>query len=483
MSLRRSALVLSLIVAVLLVNASAASALRAYNQTPVTIVDNTGVVPAPSVGMRAPGTISSMYLAFNGLTHAWPKDLDIALESPSGKVSLLMSDACGGTPLSNASFEINQESLWPLFPEFGACSGGIYRPANYEAPLDTFTSAPGASLSLGLDSFTGEDPNGIWKLHIQDDSQDDSGSLASWTLNVESYVDPSLGYTRVPATGGGSSTDVAVVMSKEIKLPRPIADVDVVLKDLSHRFPEDLNILLVSPAGSGVVLMSDACGSISLLRSNFRFDDAAPTMLPDEGNVAECQPVSATVKPSDAETLETAIAGAPAGPYSPGLGVFNGQSATGTWRLYLLDDQAGSEAYIKDFELAITQVPTKQLKVGRASLKYKKSGKKKILASGRVALSGATLATGECAGTAKTTFQTKSTRKKGKKRVTVYKRVGATNSRLRLVKGKCEVSVSAKLAKKYSGKKLRLVVQYQGGDYLSPFKRNLSVKVKRLKFS
>lgn len=479
MRVRRLSLVFALVIAGLLANASVASALRAYYQSPVTIADNSGVVPAPSVEMRAPGTISSLYVNIVGLTHGWAKDLDIALQSPSGKLVMLMSDACGGFAMPATTFEFQSEGAYPSLNENAGCPSDVYLATNFGSG-DTFASAPGVPLSVGLESFHGEDPNGTWKLHIEDDNGSDAGSLASWTLNVESYVDPSLGYTRVPLTGTGSSGETSVVMSKEVKLPRPIADVDVVLKDLSHRFPDDLDILLVSPTGSAVVLMSEVCASVSLLRSNFRFDDAAPTMLPDGFNIAECQAASASVKPTDAESIETAIAGAPNGPYSPTLGVFNGQNASGTWRLYLLDDQGGAEGYIKDFELAITQVPTKSLTPGRLSLKFKKSGSSRILASGRISLTGPAVSATECAGTFKSSLQTKKTRKKGKKRVTTYSRVASVRSKLRLVKGKCGVDLSAKLAKKFAGKRLRLALNYRGGDYLSSFKRNFAVKVKRV---
>lgn len=483
MRVRRLGLVIAVVTLGLLAQASVASAFRGYNTMAVAIPNSGAVTPVPSVQMRAPGTISSVYVSINGLSHTHAGDIDIAIESPSGKFVVLMSDSCGAEDLNSVGYEFNPDPFWPLFPQASGCSSGVYQPVNYGVGADTFSTAPGAIFSSDLSAFIGDDPNGLWKLHIEDDSGGDSGSLASWSVGVETNVDPALGYTRVPATGTGGTSESAIAIAKDVKLPRAIADVDVVLNDFSHGFPEDLNVLLVSPAGTAVVLMSDSCGGASLLRSNLRFDDSAPTTLPDATVPAECQQSSATVKPFDAEELETVLKGAPNGPYSPALSAFNGQSANGTWRLFLLDDQSGSEGYLKDFELAITQVPTKSMKPGRAALKFKKSGSSKILVSGRVPLTGPVVSAAECSGSFRSSLQTKKTRKKGKKRVTTYSRVASVRSKLRLVKGKCGVNVSAKLPKKFAGNKLRLFLNYRGGDYLSPFDGKSTIKIKRVKFS
>lgn len=483
MRVRRLGLVFALVTLGLLAQASVASASRAFNTSAVAIPLSGGVTPAPSVQMRLPGTISLVYVSLNGLSHTHSADLDIAIESPSGKFVVLMSDACGSEDLNSVGYEFNPDTFWPIFPEASGCSSGLYRPANHGGVADTFSTAPGAVFSSDLSAFNGDDPNGLWKLHIEDDTGGDSGTLGSWSIGIETNVDPALGYTRFPATGTGNASASAVAVAKELKLPRTIADVDVVLKDLTHGFPEDMNVLIVSPAGTAVVLMSDTCGAASLLRSTLRFDDSAPASLPDGNGIAECQQSSATVKPFDAEEPETVIKGAPNGPYSAGLNAFNGQSATGTWRLFLLDDQGGSEGYLKDFELAITQVPTKSMKPGRAALKFKKSGSSKILVSGRIPLTGPAVSATECSGSFRSSLQTKKSRRKGKKRVTTYPRVASVRSKLRLVKGMCGVDVSANVPKQYAGKRLRLFLNYRGGDYLSRFEGKSMVKIKRVKFS
>lgn len=491
MKLRKLSVVLAAVVVGLLTQASLANAYLAGTETASTIADFGPTVPIPSIEMRAPGTISSISVELNNLSHTFARDLDIAVEAPDGQLVMLMSDACGPATISGLYLGFSPTNVTAI-PEDAPCTNGNYATADYGTTNDPLTSKPGANYSLSLSSLIGIDPNGVWKLHIEDDTDLDGGSLGSWAIRIDTDVAPSLGLTRLPETGEGGPSTPAVVMSKDVSDSGSITDVDVVLRDLTHVVGTDLDVLLVSPGGTGVVLMSDQCGGTSLLRADFRFDDAAPIMLPDSNSIAACQVSSATLKPFDAGDVETAIPGAPAGPYSTSLSAFNGQSASGTWRLYLHDDLDSSSAsfgYIKDFDLAITQAPApaaqtvKQLKLGRAAIKYKKSGKSKILASGRIPLIGDVVTAGECSGTAKATFQVKTTRKKGNKRVTSFSRVSAVKASLTSVNGGCGVNVSAKLAKKYSGKQLRLVVDFAGNAAIAPVKGNASVKVKRLKFS
>jgi hypothetical protein len=99
-----------------------------------------------------------------------------------------------------------------------------------------------------------------------------------------------------------------------------------------------------------------------------------------------------------------------------------------------------------------------------------------------VALAGEALTPGECAGSVKSSFQTKVVKKKGKKKVTSYKQVTSVSSALSEKSGKCGFDISAKLPKKYSGKKVRLVTNYLGGQFIAPFTRATAEKIKKIKF-
>src|SRR4051812_43030823 len=59
-------------------------------------------------------------------------------------------------------------------------------------------------------------------------------------------------------------------------VPGSITDVKVKLKGVSSLFPPDLDVLLVSPGGRGVLLLSDAGVTTDLSFANLVFRDDAP---------------------------------------------------------------------------------------------------------------------------------------------------------------------------------------------------------------
>ncbi|CAN5580613.1 hypothetical protein BH18ACI3_BH18ACI3_17810 [soil metagenome] len=111
----------------------------------------------------------------------------------------------------------------------------------------------------------------------------------------------------------------------------------VTLTNVSHTFPDDIDILLVGPTGATVILMSDSGGALDVTNVNLTFDDAAAAMLPDSTQI-----VSGIFKPTNFVAGDTFPAPAPASPYGTTLaGSFNGTNPNGTWRLYVADDLGG----------------------------------------------------------------------------------------------------------------------------------------------
>lgn len=130
-----------------------------------------------------------------------------------------------------------------------------------------------------------------------------------------------------------------------------ITRVTVILGGLAHTFPDDVDILLVSPGGQKVMLMSDAGGGTDITGNVLTFDDFAAGTLPDTTAI----PFFGTYRPTDFEPGEAMPGPAPAGPYSVTLSSFNGSSANGTWRLYVNDDRNPDSGSISDgWSLQIT---------------------------------------------------------------------------------------------------------------------------------
>ena len=130
-----------------------------------------------------------------------------------------------------------------------------------------------------------------------------------------------------------------------------VTDVNVTLHDLTHELngPDDLDIMLVAPDDTAVMLMSDACGAPENAHFpttepiTLTLDDAAAAPLP-----ADTACSTGTFQPLDDEDAEFgggAVArepdgfpDAPASPASSLLSTFNGIDPNGTWRLYVVDD-------------------------------------------------------------------------------------------------------------------------------------------------
>jgi len=59
-----------------------------------------------------------------------------------------------------------------------------------------------------------------------------------------------------------------------------INKVTVTLNHFNHTFPDDVDVLLVSPTGRKMIIMSDAGGSPNQVNTVFTLDDSAATPLP-----------------------------------------------------------------------------------------------------------------------------------------------------------------------------------------------------------
>ncbi|MFI5121812.1 MAG: hypothetical protein ACHQJ5_02850 [Vicinamibacteria bacterium] len=127
----------------------------------------------------------------------------------------------------------------------------------------------------------------------------------------------------------------------------PLTDVNVTLSHLQHPSETDLTVLLVGPGGQRTILMSGA-GSFpgSPPDETLTFDDEAPTSLP----CGSLTPIpSGSYKPTRGTCdphPEAFPPPAPAGPYPLALSVFDGTTANGDWKLFVIDELAGDSGVI-----------------------------------------------------------------------------------------------------------------------------------------
>jgi subtilisin-like proprotein convertase family protein len=178
--------------------------------------------------------------------------------------------------------------------------------------------------------------NVVATLQLQDGAT--SYGTVSYTLRLGSTASntygpfSNTGAITIPNSGAGSPYPSTISVSG---VAGTVSKVTVTLTGMSHTFPDDIDILLVSPGGQKMILMSDAGGSLDIVGVNLTFDDAGPA-LPDSAQI-----VSGTFRPTNFGTGDTFPAPAPGTPYGSALADFNGVSPNGTWQLFVTDDAGG----------------------------------------------------------------------------------------------------------------------------------------------
>src|SRR5262249_2885924 len=137
----------------------------------------------------------------------------------------------------------------------------------------------GASVARPFTFTAGAPANGVITATLQlSDGASDLGSVV-FTFSqpsVTSYSSP--GGIAIPDHGSAAPYPATIQVSG---LTGVVNKATVVLHGLSHKFPSDVNVLLVSPAGRNVLLMSHTGGSHSITNLDLTFDDAANTALPN----------------------------------------------------------------------------------------------------------------------------------------------------------------------------------------------------------
>ena len=310
------------------------------------------------------GTTTKVTISLFSFSHERPSDLDLLLVSPTGTKFIIMSDAIF-FPVTNITLTLDSAAATSIPVAQQNLSSGSYRPTNYlEESPDTFPSpaplppylSPFQEGFSTFAAFNGADPNGTWSLYVVDDTAGTSGTIAGgWNMSITS--------TGTGAAVFSNTTSIPIDDTRPLAAPSApypsainvsglsgvITNLKVTLSGLSHVRARDIDVLLVTPNGVGLVLMSD-CGSSSANNVTLAFDDTAPTSLPSF-NVSVL--TTGTFKPSnyndgDVAGVDVFPSPAPPPPYSSSgtLASLNGFSPNGTWGLYVVDDATNNAGAI-----------------------------------------------------------------------------------------------------------------------------------------
>lgn len=128
----------------------------------------------------------------------------------------------------------------------------------------------------------------------------------------------------------------------------------VTINGVNHDWADDLDIVLVSPNGTPVVLMSDAGSFFEIFNADITFSDDATEPLPEEDEI-----FSGTYLPTNYGATDDFPAPGPGtlNQPNPSLSMFSGD-VNGEWKLYILDDFIGFGGSVSGWSITFTSQTT-----------------------------------------------------------------------------------------------------------------------------
>ncbi len=232
----------------------------------------------------------------------------------------------------------------------------------------TITGSPGASASIGVQGAP--TPTTLFTQYSCNTATLSPGLGISFTLpalticngaivRIDAQAVPgtpqtiNTGASNIHIPAGGTTNGIASPYPNAITVSGLINSgvtvTSVRLTNFSHQLPDDVDIVLVSPTGQSVILMSDAGGNAPATGQTFTFSDAAATTLAD----AIFNP-SGTYMPTNYGAGDNWPAPGPLGtPVSTTLSSFTG-NANGSWNLYVVDDALINTGFIADWSITFS---------------------------------------------------------------------------------------------------------------------------------
>ncbi len=172
----------------------------ATQSTPTAIPAGPAVVTSTLVVAGAGTSILDVDLT-TFITHTFPGDIDMTLTSPAGTVVTVTTDNAGtNDDVYNGTVwddDANPAGQVPYATNNGLVTDHAYVISTLASPLTP---------EEPLGAFIGEDPNGTWTITISDDAGGDSGNLASWSLDIDTFTcalpDADVSMTKTLTTAG-----------------------------------------------------------------------------------------------------------------------------------------------------------------------------------------------------------------------------------------------------------------------------------------
>jgi uncharacterized repeat protein (TIGR01451 family) len=265
------------------------------------------------------------------ITHTFAGDLDITVTSPAGtQVTLTTDNGAGNDNVFNGTTwdDDGGDTNAP-----GPVTDNLFANLVVETPLV-------AEEALG--HFRGEDPNGTWTIAIFDDAGADIGSLASWSLDLVTFV-----AAPIETTTTFTSADTPLPINDMVTTTSTItaSGLDPYLcrvemtTAITHTFAGDLDITLTSPGVTAATVTTDNGAGNDNVFNGTLWDDAAGATNPP-GAVSDNLFANLVV--------ETPLC------VEEALGAFVGEDANGAWSLAVFDDAGADTGSLASWSLDLT---------------------------------------------------------------------------------------------------------------------------------
>jgi hypothetical protein len=168
--------------------------------------------------------ISDLNVIIDGISHERPDDLDLLLVGLQGEKVVLMSDARGSFGVNAYGWEWNDEAATPM-PDgdtTNVCGTRSHRPTNYGSGDFWPAPAPAGPYATSLSAFDLTDPNGEWRLFVNDDAAGGTGFFTNrFQLQITTMPRPDTTAPTVTsvspaskATGVGLAANVSATFSE-----------------------------------------------------------------------------------------------------------------------------------------------------------------------------------------------------------------------------------------------------------------------------
>lgn len=168
---------------------------------PTTSSGPAGPYPSDVAVTGVTGPVERVNAVLHGFHHEYTQDVRVLLVGPGSQSSVLMANVGTQHVDSPAPVELSFDDAGLAVPCYVnddiPLGGGVYAPTFYptgdstghcDSSLDTTSfeaPAPPGPYAAGLAVFNGANPNGVWHLYVDDDSNPDTGAIdGGWSLRL-----------------------------------------------------------------------------------------------------------------------------------------------------------------------------------------------------------------------------------------------------------------------------------------------------------